>query len=170
MAKALSKGIFLEDINTLLPWNTPIDELRNIANPVVEESSDRIRLFWNDHVIFDGIRSQIQAVFYRNRGDISDHPNANDKLRIVSLSFYDIDELDPRELHERLKAEFTRAFGTPSFDGSGEVPFSDLPFTEWNLIDALVVLMVFERFGEYCVGEVWHKPLPAWRRAYPKSA
>jgi hypothetical protein len=54
--------------------------------------------------------------------------------------------------------------GKPSYDGKGEPPFDNLPFTEWDLTDVLVVLMVFERFGEYCIGEVWHKPLPDWRK------
>ncbi len=52
-----------------------------------------------------------------------------------------------------------------TLDGTGEAPFSNLPCTEWDLEAAFVVLKVFERFGEYCVGEIWYKPLPAWSNA-----
>jgi len=127
-------------------------------------------LYWNDHIILGGIKSQIEATFYIKAG--LPHYNANGRLNVVSLNFYNTDELDAREHHERLKTGFIHALGVPTFDGTGETPFSDLPFTEWDLPNVLVVLMVFERFGEYCTGEVWRKPLPGWRTAksYPKSA
>lgn len=169
MVNNLDLGILVEDIDILLPWGASKDELRNIANPVLQESSDRLRLYWNDHIVFGGIRSQVEAVFYRNRADLLDHPNANDKLNIVSLNFYPDSNLKPREQHELLKKDFIKALGKPSFDDIGEAPFFGLPFTEWDLPDALVVLMVFERFGEYCLGEIWHKPLPDWRISESKK-
>jgi len=169
MVNNLNLGIFLEDVNTLLPWGASKDELRNISNPVLQESKDRIRLYWNEHKIFSGIKSQVEVAFYKNRTDLLDHPNANDNLNFVSLNFYNTNNLDSREQYKRLKTDFVRALGTPTFDSTEEAPFSDLPFTEWDLADVLVVLMVFERFGEYCIGEVWRKPLPARRKAKPYS-
>lgn len=169
MINNLSLGIYLEDINILLPWGTPKDVLHNIANPVLQESEDRIRFYWKEHTIFGGITSHVEAAFYINRSDLLDHPNANGRLNIVSLNFSNTDKFDSREQHERLKIGFIHALGKPTFDGSGETTFSDLPFTEWDLTDVLVVLKVFEHFGEYCIGEIWRKPLPARRKARLRS-
>ena len=167
MANDLGCGIFLEDIDTVLPWGSEIRELLNIADPVLQESKDRVRLFWNDHLIFGGIRSQVEAVFYRDRPDLHDYPNANGNLHIVTLNFDDIDKLEPREKYEQLKIGFIQALGMPSFERKVEMTSFERPLTEWDSKHALVVLMLFERFGEYCIGEIWHKPLPASRK--PKS-
>ncbi|NPA26491.1 MAG: hypothetical protein GXO36_02670 [Chloroflexi bacterium] len=163
MTHNLSLGIYLEDIGELLPWGTPLGELYNIANPIVQKGRDVIRLYWNNHSILGGIKSQIEASFYMNRPDLLDFPNAKGTLEMVSLNFYNSEQIHARQQHQQLKDKFIRALGKPSFDGMGEAPFSDLPYTEWDLDDVLVVLKVFERFGEYCVGKIWHKPLPAWR-------
>jgi hypothetical protein len=164
MINTLESGILLEDINILLPWGISKDELQYIAKPVLQESRDRICLYWNGHLILGDIKTQIEAVFYRGRSDLRDHPNANGDLHMVSLNFKNIEKLDPRKQHDHLKTQFIHALGKPSFDDAGETAISNLPFTEWDLADVLVVLMVFERFGEYCTGEIRHKPLPAWRK------
>ena len=153
----LGLGIFLEDIDILIPWNTSINELRIIANPVFQEGKDRVRVFWNDHVVLGGIQSQVEAVFYKNSAKFPDHPNSGGQLNKVFLNFYNFEKIDSREQHKRLKAHMTNTLGLPSSDGKGETPFSDLPFTEWDLNEIFVVLKVFERFGEYCVGEVRRK-------------
>lgn len=167
MINDLSRGIFLEDVNTLLPWDTPKDGLSNIANPIQEESSDRFRLYWNEHILFGGIKAQIEAVFYKENKNAPDHPNASGRLHVVDLNFYNIEKLNPREQYEHLKAGVMQSIGVPSSERKAETGAFERPLAEWDLPDALVVLMVFERFGEYCVGEIWHKPLPAYRR--PKS-
>ncbi len=161
MVDSLDQGIYLEDINTLIPWGASIDQLSKIANPVLQKSKDRIQLFWNDHIILGGIRTQIEATFYMDR-TVLPHCNENGRLNVVSLNFYNTDNLDPREHYKRLKTDFIRTLGVPTFEGTAS--FSYLPFAEWDLPKVLVVLMVFERFGEYCTGKVWRKPLPGWRR------
>ncbi|MBT3336676.1 MAG: hypothetical protein HN855_16570 [Anaerolineae bacterium] len=167
MIRDLNRGILLEGVDVLLPWDTPKDKLQNIGNPILQESSDRFQLYWNEHIVFGGIKTQVKAVFYKSIKNSADHPNANGKLHIVNLNFYPIEELKPREQYEHLKTDFIQILGTPSPERKIETKPFDQPFTEWELPSALVVLMVFERFGEHCVGEIWHKPLPAWRK--PKS-
>ena len=162
----LASGLLLEDANVEIPWGASVEELRRIANPLVQEHSDRIALFWNDHSIFGGIRCQVTATFFKkNRKNLPlDYPNTDGRLSLVSLNFSGHRNQNPREQHRSLKEHLIRVIGEPSFDGHGDAPFSDLPFTEWNLVDNLIVLFVFERFGEYCTGEVWRKPLPIWRQ------
>lgn len=168
MINDLSCGIFLEDVNTLLPWDAPKDELCNIANPIREESNDRFRLYWNEHILFGGIKTQVEAIFYKENKNVPNHPNAKGRLHIVELNFYNTEKLNPREQYERLKTGFIQAIDMPSFERKAETGPFEQPFAEWDLQDVLVVLMVFEHFGEYCVGEIWHKPLPAYRK--PKSS
>jgi len=44
MVNNLDHGIYLEDVNTLIPWGASIDQLSKIAKPVVQKSKDRIQL------------------------------------------------------------------------------------------------------------------------------
>jgi hypothetical protein len=165
----LDRGILLEDTETLLPWGAPLRKLRRLGKPRVGRLTDRVRLFWNDHVLFGGLRCQVEATFWRNQPDSSKTSNKDGCIDFVFLNFPNSISLNPRLQHADLKAQLTRALGLPTFDGNDDYPFSDLPFTEWNLDTALVELAVVERFGKYCIGEVWHKPLPYWRVPKNKS-
>lgn len=163
----LATGLLLEDLNIKIPWGASVEQLRHIANPHVHELSDRIVLAWNNHVIFSGLKCQVTATFLKERKTELlpyYHPNTDGRLSLLSLNFRPSPNQSPREQHRSIKEHLIRVLGYPSYDGHGDVPFSDLPFTEWDLADALIVLMVFERFGEYCKGEIWRKPLPAWRK------
>jgi hypothetical protein len=164
MINDLRHGIFLEDIGTLLPWDTPKEDLCNIANPIQQESGDRFVLYWNGHILCGGIKTRVEAIFCKGNKNAHDDPNAHGKLHLVELNFSDIDDLDPRGQYERLKASFLQVIGAPSFELGVQNGSWERPLAEWDLPDALVVLMVFERLGEYCVGEVWHKPLPDYRK------
>lgn len=158
----LDQGIFLEDIDTLIPWGASANNLRKIARPRVDVQRSSIRLNWMKHKILGGIQVGIEAMLSEDpmlrSKTVNDHG-----LKLVSLGFYNPEMLDPRQEHQDLKARLSAQLGKPTYDGTGSEPDSGLPFTEWDLAEVLVVLMVFERFGEYCVGEIWRKPLPAWR-------
>lgn len=161
MINDFSRGIFLEDADTLLPWDFSREELGTIANPIQQESNDRFLLNWNGHVLFGGVKVQVEAVFYKENRQAHDHHNASGRLHGVNLNFPQMENLHPREQFERLKIDFIQALGAPSFEREGNSQSSDLPLAKWELPDALVVLMVFEHFFEYCVCEVRHKPRPA---------
>ena len=161
----LERGILLEDIAILLPWGASPRSLRRLGKQQVGRLTDRVRLFWTGHILLGGLKCQVEATFWKNQPASSKISNMNDCLELVFLNFPASISINPRVQHTDLKAQLTRVLGWPTFDGNGEYPDSDLPSTEWNLEAALIVLNVVERFGEYCVGEIWHKPLPTWRVA-----
>jgi len=119
MTHNLSLGIYLEDIGELLPWGTPLGELYNIANPIVQKGRDVIRLYWNNHSILGGIKSQIEASFYMNRPDLLDFPNAKGTLEMVSLNFYNSEQIHARQQHQQLK------------DKSSFAPSESRPLMAW---------------------------------------
>jgi hypothetical protein len=159
----LSKGILLEDSGILLPWNAQLKHLRKTGTPNVQRERGRTTLYWNDRRFLGGLSGSIEAAFdLAPSSDESEaDPNDGKRLRFVSFDLDSEPKETPRQQYLRIKRRLTRSLGKPS--RAGEDPAWNLPLAEWNLARVLLVWMVFERFGEYCVGEVWRKPLPKWR-------
>jgi hypothetical protein len=159
----LDRGILLEDIGILLPWNTPGRKLRKLGRPLVSRSKDRVTLCWNDHLVFGGLRCQVQANFRRAFLTWPGMPVTDSSLAIVYLNFANSININPRSQFDDLKKQLIKTLGMPSFEGNLDPPFN-LPSAQWDSDMALIELYVNERFGEYCVGQVWRKPLPpVWR-------
>jgi hypothetical protein len=160
----LAEGILLEDSDTLLPWDAPLGDLRKTGKPDVQRARGRTTLFWNDRRFLGGLAGGIEAGFNLkpapDEGD--EDPNDGKRLRLVDFYPDPAPKETPRRQFVRVQRRLTRSLGKPS--RAGEDPVMRLPIAEWDLADVLVVWMVFERSGEYCVGEVWRKPLPRWRR------
>jgi len=149
----LSIGILLQNNNTLLPWHSPFDSLRSIANPVEHITSDRRVLVWKNCSIFDGVNCQIEAVFRNKSIDVL-NTNSNGKLNFVSLYFDNPEDVPPRELFVKVFLHFIEIIGKPSDMGENRTQFVELPYAKWNFWFGELVLMVFDRFGEYCVGHI----------------
>jgi hypothetical protein len=158
----LAKGILLEDSDTLLPWGAALADLRKAGKPDVFRERGATTLAWKDRRFLGGLAGAVEAEFNRTaapRGE--EDPNDGGRLRVVNF-YVDPEPREwPRRQYLRVKRRLSRSLGKPS--RAGEDPTMDLPIAEWDLARVLVVWMVFERFGEYCVGEIWRKPLPRWR-------
>ena len=156
----LDSGLFLEDEKVLLPWSSSLEELKSLSSPtIVSHSKTVIELFWYDRKFLNSLIGTVSAKF-----DLSvDHElqlNSIEGLKGIDLSLQQ-KSFDPRAEYQRIHTRLTNLFGEPSEDHE-DYQFG-LPLAEWDLEEVLVVHMVFERFGEYCVTEIWRKPLPAWR-------
>ena len=155
----LDHGILLEDIGILLPWGAPGRKLRKSGRPLVLRQEDRMTLCWNDHLVFGGLRCQVQADFRRALLILPGMLVADSLLAMVYLNFPNSITINPREQFGDLKKQLIKTLGMPSFEGELDPPFN-LPSAQWDFDGTLIELYVNERFGEYCVGQVWHKPLP----------
>ena len=92
------------------------------------------------------------------------HNNDGDDERSDGLLrdlYFSVDRLDGesvKDQHDRVMHALDQLFGFPA-----SVSFVyGRPCADWSFGQVLVCYMVFERFGDYCVGEVWFDP-PAWR-------
>ncbi len=157
----LEDGIFLEDTGTLLPWNTQLDHLKKIGSPEVRIESDRAVLHWRKRRWLDGLECTISAKFYHDSETRSNTQTTAQGLRLVNYHVHSPSEENARESYVRIKDALVQRLGKPTADY--EDYEHGLPLAEWDFEQVLVVLMIFERFGEYLVGEVWRKPLPKWR-------
>jgi hypothetical protein len=162
----LSDGIFFEDTGILLPWNASLKDLRKIGKPKIRKEADKTHLYWQEeHLWLDGLRAYFNTTFFDSKYAIglarSEHINQNLSMGLINFSTSD-GAKSPRLEFERVKAHLMRTLGQPTFFAE-DYKFG-LPLVEWHIQEILLVFMVFERFGEYCVGEVWHNP-PAWRLA-----
>lgn len=162
----LSEGIFFEDAGILLPWNASLKDLRKIGKPKIQKEADKVHLYWQEeHPWLDGLRAHFNTTLHDSKYAIglakSEHINQNLSMELINFSTSDGAKL-PRQEFERVKAHITGVFGQPTF--YAEDYKYGLPLAEWHVQEILIVFMVFERFGEYCIGEVWHNP-PAWRIA-----
>ena len=156
----LDRGILLEDIRILLPWDTPEKKLRKLGKPLISKlNKDRVTLCWNDHLVFGGLKCQVQADFQKASLFSPRPPVIDSFLTMVYLNFPNSINIHPRSQFNDLKKQLIKTFGRPSFEGNLDPPF-DLPSAQWDFDSALIELYVNERFGEYCVGQVWRKPLP----------
>lgn len=156
----LEEGIWFENIDTLLPWNARLEDLKQIGSPEVRIEPDRTVLHWRKQRWLDGLDCTISATFYHNSATHLSH-NSRNGLQLVNYHLYLPSEEKTRETYVRIKEALARRLGKPTADYAAYR--YGLPLAEWDFEHVLVVLMVFERFGEYLVGEVWHKPLPQWR-------
>jgi hypothetical protein len=46
----LDEGIWLEDLNEVIPWGTKVEDLRRSLSPEIKEQSTSIHLHWKNHV------------------------------------------------------------------------------------------------------------------------
>lgn len=56
----LDEGIWLEDLDALLPWNTKVENLRGLWSPEISEDATSIYLYWRNHVVF-GLSCDVMA-------------------------------------------------------------------------------------------------------------
>jgi len=160
----LSEGIFFEDTGILLPWKKSLKDLRKIGKPKIRKETDKVHLYWQEeHLWLDGLRSNFNTTFFDSNYAIdlakNEHINQNLSMELINFSTSD-GAKSPRQEFERVKTHMIGVFGQPTFY-SDDYKFG-LPLAEWHIQEILLAFMVFERFGEYCVGEVWHNP-PSWR-------
>jgi hypothetical protein len=59
----LDEGIWLEDVDALLPWNTKVEDLRGFCSPEIEEDATSIYLYWRNHVVF-GLSCDVWACHF----------------------------------------------------------------------------------------------------------
>jgi hypothetical protein len=158
----LAKGILLEDSDVLLPWGAPLPDLRKTGRPDLYRERGVTTLSWKDRRFLGGLAGAVEAEFNRTPApEGEEDPNDEGRLRVVNFYIDPEPRETPRRQHLRVQKRLSRSLGKPS--RAGEDPTMHLPIAEWDLARVLVVWMVFERFGEYCVGEIWQKPLPRRR-------
>ena len=158
----LSDGIYIENKNILIPWNSKVEKLEKTDSPKKSQSEDRISLGWQkDYTWLGGLQSSFHTIFYFSSGA--------GKVNIISeglrmMEFYTKGGgTSPRTEYPKVKEYICDVLGKPTKEESPDYTHYKLPIVEWDLDDVFFVYMIFERFGEYCVGEVWHKPIPSWR-------
>ncbi len=162
----LSEGIFLENTGVLIPWNASLMDLKKIGKPKIQKDADSLTLYWQkEHLWLGGLTTYFNTTFFDSKYALrlsnDKYTNHNLSLEFINFSTPDAGK-SPRTEFERVKEHITNRLGQATADYKDKN--LGLPLVEWHIQGILIVFMVFERFGEYCVGEVWHNP-PSWRIA-----
>jgi hypothetical protein len=56
----LDEGIWLEDLDEVIPWNAKLEDLRHFRSPEILDRATSIHLMWKEHVCF-GFRCNVAA-------------------------------------------------------------------------------------------------------------
>jgi len=162
----LSEGVLLEDVGLLIPWNSTLKDLKKLASPKTRKESDKFHLHWNKtHHWLSGLECYFNTTFFDSKYSVklANDAQTNQNLSLDFMNFSTPDSgKTPRTEFERVKEHISRVLGRPT--ANYENYKFGLPLVEWHIQEILIVFMVFERFGEYCLGEIWHNP-PDWRLA-----
>ncbi|OPZ82999.1 MAG: hypothetical protein BWY76_02491 [bacterium ADurb.Bin429] len=144
----LDEGIFLEDIQVLIPWGTPREQLREIAAPEVHVSSPgRVLYAWRDHHCLGGQKSILQAEFH----DVAVYGQEIYQDRIFKymavypVAFLDVD--NPRKTYDETRAYLIDILGAPtcSIDYRASRGY---PSTRWEYDAIKVELFIYDKNGD----------------------
>lgn len=142
---SLDKGLLLEDLNELLPWNADMEALRRIGSPELVESGDKVRLCWKGRTFLSGLEGVICSQEWDRR-------NPRKRLRMITLRGF-MGQSDPLESFRLHLAHLAPLLGHP-FEvcpqpGRSCWPADEYPSCTWPLGQITVDLAVFDRFGSY---------------------
>src|SRR5262245_6351174 len=56
----LREGIWLEDVDELIPWDTKLEDLRHLRSPTVLDRGTSLHLRWKNHLCL-GLRCDVSA-------------------------------------------------------------------------------------------------------------
>jgi hypothetical protein len=140
----LDEGLFLEDLNILIPWNTHFDQLKTL--PITKIGGYRDRLQWSGHQVFDGMQLNFDARFYPDSTE-----NFINNGFFNYTSFYPQNQIsDPVKAFHHSIEEFENRFGQPTKHYLEDQE----PYAEWKYDNVKLKLYVFNRFGAYLTGDI----------------
>jgi len=62
----LDKGLYFENLDLLIPWNTSLRAISKFGHPqILRHSKQRTDAIWKDVIIFGGHKLDIKAMFWR---------------------------------------------------------------------------------------------------------
>jgi len=144
----LDEGIYLEDIQVLIPWGTPREQLREIASPEVHASSPGRRAYtWREHRCLGGQKSILQAVFH----DVAvyQHEIFQDRIfkhmAVYPVAFMDV--FSPRISYDKTRAYLVDVLGTPTCSIDYRT-FGGYPSTRWEYDAIKVELFIYDKNGD----------------------
>jgi hypothetical protein len=60
----IDKGIYLENLDLLIPWNTPIQQIANFGDPEIRnQPGGRSDVVWKGSKVFGGLTLDLTAIF-----------------------------------------------------------------------------------------------------------
>jgi hypothetical protein len=135
-----SSGIKLEVEDEEIPWGSTADELRLIGNPECALDGIQSQILWRGRKVLGGLAADVLAKLHGKQ-----------RLRKLDLGTWRSGE-SVSEHHTRIANHFNQYFGAqPNVSVD---PFASLPSFTWYGEGLKVHLMVFDRFGEYCIVSV----------------
>ncbi len=63
---SINKGLYLENLNILVPWKTSVDNIVEYGQPeIILQSDQRIDAIWKNVKIFGGLSLDLNAMFWQ---------------------------------------------------------------------------------------------------------
>jgi hypothetical protein len=140
--KELSKGIRLENSQTLVPWKTAFSRLVDYGNPETRCQASHKVVVWKNESILNGLKVDLSVVYEQGGSGESQ------ELRAVSAY---LSESTFQEARKRLEAEFKRS---GNFKQLNDIEYA----YSWKVNHCLVTLSHLDRFGSFWKIDITRQP------------
>lgn len=134
----LNDGIWFEDIDYLIPWGTPIIELKNMLSPQINKQPNSIHITWENRTCFH-IPCNVTACQLFDEINPRAYHIFLDTLHYASFKIRDIKTYHPEDTANEFKRIFNYLcgqLGNPAF--SYPKYFEALPCIFWEFQSILV--------------------------------
>ena len=131
----LSKGIRLENSDTVLEWGKPVDTLIKNVNGKKEVRGDRTIYHWGKHSILNGLELNLTNSFW-NFGDEKNNRNLN------SIEYWAIGDEQSKNKFDLISKHLISQFGNPT--DKNETEFPEKLWT-WRLKEIIIKINFFEQ-------------------------
>jgi hypothetical protein len=129
----LKNGIRLENSDTLIPWNTPFEQLSAFGIAEKKSQKELEMVVWKNERILDGIKLDLNAVYEKGLCN---------KNRVLTAVTAYLCESSFQSAREALEAQFK---SPPRFKKLNEIEYAFI----WKSGNCEVVLSHLDRFGSY---------------------
>lgn len=154
----LINGLYLEDADILIPWLTPVNELKNFGSPQIISEGKKPSGFvyktpyqyfmWKDR-IWSGLACNIQAQLYCEPQEPKDWIKSN----LFQYCYIDIkDKNFPSNVqaeYNYLVSYFTNLYGVATHAGFNKDLYRDYPYHFWEFGKIRLSVAMQERFLEF---------------------
>lgn len=133
----LDKGLYLEDKNVLIPWNSSYTDIAQIENTEVTLwNGPYAEVSWPNSLFWNGLCFNVQTVFTLDSKRLP-------VSRIQNFRFFMTDSYDPRLHALDTKEKLIQRFGKENKDESNDIEYKWI----WKLQSFEIILGVEERYS-----------------------
>ena len=153
----LQNGLYFDGNDVLIPWLTPIEKMRNFAEPkIISESkkpSDLIYktpyqyFIWEDY-IWSKLHCNVQIQLYYEAKP-PDWYQSN-LFQYFYINLRNKETYSNVEVkHDFLTSQFTKLYSQPTKTGSGKDLYRDYPYKLWVFDMVQISIVMQERFVKF---------------------